>query len=71
MEKTGEKTGEKNLALVASNPTIIMHDLAPKRLEITSKGDEWQIHAMKRMGMFAGIVPDKSGSWQVTGTNNA
>lgn len=65
-----EKTGEKNLALVASNPSIIMRDLAPSRLEITSKGVEWQIRAMKRMGMFAGIVPDKGGYWQVTGTNN-
>ena len=69
-EKTGENTGEKNLALVASNPSIIMRDLAANRLEITSKGVDWQVRVMKRMGMFERIVPDKGGYWQITGTNN-
>ena len=75
-EKTGEKTGEKTrektrekiLALVASNPAITIKELA-KRLEITSKGVEWQIRTMKRMGMLERIGPDKGGYWKVTETN--
>ena len=67
--KTREKTREKILALIASDSSITIKELA-NRLEITPKGIEWQIREMKRMGILERIGAARGGYWKIMDTDN-
>ncbi|MEK6982493.1 MAG: ATP-binding protein [Candidatus Micrarchaeota archaeon] len=64
VEKTREKTREKILALIKSNPSITTDELADK-LKLTTKGIEWQVSRLKSKGVLKRIGPDKGGHWGV------
>lgn len=62
--KTREKTREKLIDLIKSNPKITTGELA-KELGITVKGVEWNINKLKKEGGIKRIGPDKGGHWEV------
>ena len=63
-EKTREKTREKIIRIIRETPGITAGQLA-EVLEISRKGVEWQLNALKRDGVIARVGPDKGGHWEV------
>ena len=68
-EGTRQKTREKILALVSTDPTITTARMADE-IGIGRKGIEWQIRRLKRVGRLERIGPDKGGRWRVTGEDD-
>lgn len=63
-EQTRVKTRVKILELIAKDPQITASQLADA-LGITSKGVEWQITQLKKIGVLKRIGPAKGGRWKV------
>jgi ATP-dependent DNA helicase RecG len=63
-KKTGEKTREKILNLIRSNPDIAMAELAGA-VGLSAKGVEWNIRRLKEKGCLRRVGPDKGGHWEV------
>ena len=61
---TGEKTREKLLDLIRSNPEVTTAQLA-QSIGITAKGVEWQVRLLRSNGRLRRIGPDKGGRWEV------
>ncbi|MDP3042239.1 MAG: ATP-binding protein, partial [Candidatus Omnitrophota bacterium] len=64
-QKTREKTREKTLRFIRENPAITISELAEKS-GLTTKGVEWNINRMKKVGLIRRIGPDKGGHWEVS-----
>ena len=63
-EKTREKTREKILALIRSDPHISMQSMA-SALGLTPKGVEWQIRKLTQSGLLQRMGSDKGGYWHI------
>lgn len=61
--KTREKTREKILELISSNPQITQNELADN-LGITAKGVEWQLKKLKDEGVLKRVGGAKGGHWE-------
>jgi ATP-dependent DNA helicase RecG len=62
--KTREKTREKILGLLATEPDISMDSLATQ-LGISAKGVEWQMRRLRADGAIRRVGPAKGGRWEV------
>lgn len=65
-EKGAEKSSEKILALLKANPTLAARELA-QRLEMSPRGVEKQIAALREAGRLRRVGPAKGGYWEVVG----
>ncbi|MBI5065188.1 putative DNA binding domain-containing protein [Candidatus Woesearchaeota archaeon] len=63
-EKTREKTREKIINLIKENSKITLEELSTK-LNISTKGVEWQITKLKKERSIKRAGPDKGGHWEV------
>ena len=66
-EKAGEhkeKTREKIIDFIKTNPRISIQKLASK-MRLTEKAIEWQIKRLKNDAVLERIGPDKGGYWEV------
>ena len=63
-EKTREKTREKILNVMRSNPLVTTRELADL-LELTPKGVEWHLTKLKKQGVIRRKGPDKGGHWEI------
>ena len=57
------------MALIIANPSITTAELA-NRVGITTKGVEWQIGRLRKMGILERTGPAKGGHWQVVETGD-
>lgn len=65
-EKGAEKSSEKILTLLKANPTLAARELA-QRLEMSPRGVEKQIAALREAGRLRRVGPAKGGYWEVVG----
>lgn len=63
-EKGAEKSSEKILALLKANPALAARELA-LRLEMSPRGVEKQIAALREAGRLRRVGPAKGGYWEV------
>jgi len=66
--ETREKTREKILNVMVSNPHITISELSGI-LDISIKGIEWQIARLKQIGVIRRIGPNKGGKWEIIDKN--
>ncbi len=59
-----EKTKEKIMLLMESNPSITYDDLM-KELDLSKSGIEYAVRVLKKSGLIERIGPDKGGTWKV------
>jgi len=62
--KTVEKTREKLLDAIKSNPKITQKELA-EATGLTRRGIEWNLKELKKKGLLRRIGPDKGGHWEI------
>ena len=62
--KTVEKTVEKILDAIKSNPKITQNELA-EIAGLTRRGIEWNLAKLKEKGIIKRIGPAKGGYWEV------
>jgi len=63
-EKSSEKSSEKILSLLKSDPGLAAGDIA-KMIGITQRAVEKQIAKLREEGRIRRIGPDKGGHWEV------
>ncbi len=66
VEKGVEKTVEKILGLIKSNPQITQKQIMDKTA-LTRRGVEWNLKKLKDAGRIKRVGPDKGGHWEVIG----
>lgn len=64
LEETTQKTTQKMIELMRSNPTITIESLC-KECGLTRDGVNWNIRKLKSAGLIRRIGPDKGGHWEV------
>ena len=64
-EKTVEKTTQKILELIKSNPYITRKEIAQEIGNITEDGIKYHLAKLKKDGKIKRIGPDKGGYWEV------
>ncbi|MBI5299847.1 MAG: putative DNA binding domain-containing protein [Deltaproteobacteria bacterium] len=64
VEKTVEKTVEKILLFVKTNPQITQKELM-KKTGLTRRGIEWNLRKLKEDRKIRRIGPDKGGHWEI------
>ena len=62
--ETRKKTREKIIRIIKESPYITISELAEK-LEITSKGVEWQLRQLKEKSIICRVGAAKGGHWEV------
>ena len=62
--ETRVKSGERILQIIKENPHVIIPEIA-KATELTVKGVEWNIGALKKKGLLVRVGSTKGGYWQV------
>ena len=65
-----EKTSEKILRLMRTNPHITIAELATET-GVTTRSIERNIDSLRRVGMIERIGPDKGGHWAVCRPNGS
>ena len=68
LEETTQKTTQKMIELMRSNPTITIESLC-KECGLTRDGVNWNIRKLKSAGLIRRIGPDKGGHWEVVEEN--
>ena len=68
MEETVEKTGEKILRQITSNPKITLKELQ-SITGLSRQGIEWHISKLKQEGRIERVGPDKGGYWKLLDKN--
>ena len=63
-EKTTEKTREKILLFLSEHPNATQDEIATST-ELSVKGVEWNLRALKKANLIRRIGPDKGGHWEV------
>jgi ATP-dependent DNA helicase RecG len=64
IQKPREKTQEKLLALIETDPFLSLQELADK-IGISRAGIAWQIKNLKKEKRLKRVGPDKGGSWKI------
>ena len=60
-----QKTTQKILELIKSNPKITRRELAQKIEDITEDGIKYNINKLKKEGRIKRIGSDKGGHWEI------
>ena len=63
-DKTSDKSSEKILVLIESDPIISAKEIAEK-LGITSRSVEKHIKNLRDKGILRRVGPDKGGHWEI------
>ena len=63
--KTTQKTTQKILALLQSNPKMSRRAIAQALGDITEDGIKYHLAQMQREGLIRRVGPDKGGHWEI------
>jgi len=63
-QKTTQKTTQKIIELLKTNPSLSRQEIADALGNITADGVKYQLTQMQKKGLIKRVGPDKGGHWE-------